>query len=94
MHLSFRPTGVGTGGKFSTDPSFKPLGAETRGGFSKISDLDLQVWEVVANSKQAVREYANVPNSYILSLKYLKYFFCQRSTVARATLQKVKRHFL
>ena len=40
-------------------------------------------------AKRAVREYANVPNGYILSLKSLKYFFGQRSAVARATLLKV-----
>ena len=39
--------------------------------------------------KRAVREYANVPYGYVASLKTLKSLFGQRSTIARATLNKV-----
>ena len=40
-------------------------------------------------AERAVRAFANNPKGYVLSLKKLKYIFGQRSTVARATLQKV-----
>ena len=40
-------------------------------------------------AKRAVKEYANDPRGYPMSLQKLKYLFGQRSTVARAVLTKV-----